>query len=273
MILEDIRYYRPESLKDAQAAYAEASGDGLTTHFVGGATEVTTLARDGLLSPGALIDITGIGDTRGIKRDGNDIWVGAAETLSDVADNTYVPLLAAAARRIADRSVRNTITLGGNIAGMLPYREAVLPVLALSGRFELCGPGGTRTVAATEAFDRRLRSKGDEFLVGVRIDAGAAEAAWFYDRAEKDARVDYPLVTSCVARLASELRFAIGGAFLAPVLCTCPVDDATPSTVLGKLEAIGKKFREDERGSTEYRRARTQLTIQTALDSLKKEPG
>ncbi len=270
MILEDVRYYQPETIREAVDAYREAAAEGLSVHYMGGGTEITTHARDGKLAPGALIDIKRIPEANGISRGSGVIRFGAAVTLTRIADSGDVPLLSATARRIADRTTRNSITLGGNIAGMLPYREAVLAFLIYGGTFEVTGPEGTRTAAARELFDRRVRLEDGEFIVALSIPESASTAPWYYTRRERDGRVDYPLVTFAAGLVRDAVAFAVAGAFLAPIAFSVPAAGVTRDVVVNELKALGLKYRTDMRGSAEYRRALTERACRDALDALGK---
>ncbi len=238
MIPYDIRVYQANTLADAREAWADAAAEGLKSYFMSGGTEVVTLARDGKQIPGALIDIKRIPEAQGIHTvadpvRGDTLRIGAAVPLSVLRDDERFGLFSRAAGGVADRTVRNMITLGGNIAGMLPYREAVLPFLLFDTTAEIAVPtaeaahaaggadagriGGIREAPLSEAFRNRLLLGEGEFLVALRIPASTLDSPWFYRRRTRDSRVDYPLVTLCAVRHEGSVRFSVSGAFNAPV--------------------------------------------------------
>lgn len=271
--------------------------------YYSGGTEIVTLARDGKLTPTALIDTKLIEQTRGISIGNRRLRIGAGTSLTDAVESNALPLLSKAAGRIADRTVRNSITIGGNIMGMLPYREAVLPFLVFDGDVEIAGPDGMRTVPIAEVFKYRMKLADGEFVVAFGVDESAVRAPIFYRRREKDPRVDYPLVTLAAAVVDGQIRFAVSGAFNGPIRsdeAEKVVNEAVggtrsessssrsasgdggsgrpggPSTEnLAAVseqaaDAFGTKFRSDFRGSPEYRRALLALSIQEMITELAK---
>ncbi|NBS48418.1 MAG: xanthine dehydrogenase family protein subunit M, partial [Betaproteobacteria bacterium] len=86
-----------------------------------------------LANPEKLIDLGGIAELSGIRKEGNAIVIGAMTRHADVANSAEVkaaiPALAALAGQIGDRQVRAMGTLGGSVANNDPaacYPSAVL---------------------------------------------------------------------------------------------------------------------------------------------------
>ena len=277
MIPNRVVQYYPETPQEAVAAHCEATAADLEVRYYGGGTEILTHARDGRIRVDALIDLKGIAGTLGIDAGGEKteagVRFGACEPLNAVASSAAFPLLSEAVSHIADRTVRNSITLGGNIAGRLPYREAVLPLLIAGARAELFGPDGARTVPLTDLFDKRLKTAEGEFLLALYLDAERADDPWSYRRRERDARVDYPLVTVCMTRTNGALRMSISGAYSAPLRSekaeAALNATGSPAERAGAaIEAIGAEIRDDIRGSREYRRAVRTLAIEEMIEEL-----
>ena len=179
MIPHDLVYYRPGSIDEALEAFSQAAVEGMEPAYFGGGTEVVTSIRDGRAAPRALIDLRGVLETQGIGEDGGEIRYGASVSLGTVCRDERFPLLARAASGVADHSVRNTITLGGNVVGRLPYRETVLPFLVAGGRAEIRGPAGGRMLPLERGFDRRLPLARGEILVALRVPRAGAMDPWF----------------------------------------------------------------------------------------------
>jgi len=118
---------RPTTLADAAkltAAGAQA--------LAGGQTLLASMKMR-LSSPDKLVDLSGIKELVGIKREGNAFVIGAMTRHADVADNAELkaalPALAEMAAHIGDRQVRAMGTLGGSVANNDPaacYPSAVL---------------------------------------------------------------------------------------------------------------------------------------------------
>lgn len=285
MIPFEIEYIRPTSAEDAAALYREVSDAGRTARYLSGGTELVTLARDGKLKYDVLIDLKRIPETT--VMDESTLTFGAALRLSELRDQTdavgATALVGRAAGGVADRTTRNSITLGGNVCGMLPYREALLPFLLLDGEATLEGPDGRRRVALAQLFDKRLKLKPGEFLVSLHLDERVKEMKGYYRRRTRDPRVDYPLVTLCMARDDAGYRLAVGGAFGPPVrnltveqalneaVAGTDTDEAAKTATTAAEQAVAsfaEAFRTDMRGSAEYRKALLEQSIREGLEML-----
>ena len=273
MIPRDLVYHRPETPAEAAAAYAAAREEGLKPYYLAGGTEITTFARRGLIDPGALIDIKSLPECRQLGREDRKLVFGAALTLNEIVGEGSFPLLAAAAK-IVDNTVRNRLTLGGNIAGMLPYRETVLPFLLTAAEARLFGPEGEREVPLAEVFSRRLKPGPGEFLVQLRVPEAEASLPWFRRRRVKQSRLDYPLLTLCVLRAGEGIRLAVAGAFDAPVRSReaeeivneagAPAADRAARAA----GAFGLRVRDDQRASAEYREELLRGALEEAIREL-----
>ena len=259
MIPFDLTYYRPESIDEAVSAFQEAQDAGLKPRFFSGGTELVTMARDNKVDARAFVDLKLVPECNGIVLEEDVYRVGACVTLNAAVEAQEWQLLVRACKGVADHTVRNTLTVGGNAAGMLPYREALLPFLVGNGSVRIAGPKGTRDVAVREIFDKRLKLGTGEFLVSLSVPRGAIEAEHFYVRHTKDSRVDYPLVTLCMLEVEGRTRAAFAGTAAYPV-ADDQVDDALNQS--GKPEeraeaaaaVVDKAIRSDMRASSEYRR-------------------
>lgn len=237
MIPFEFDFLRAETPEEAVAAWRTAADDKQTAVYFGGGTELITLARDGRQRFDLAIDYKAIPQTLVAGRSGDDYRFGSAVRLTELSDRHAFGLLGACSVGVADRTTRNSITLGGNICGMLPYREAVLPFLLLDARVQVASTDGMRWVELAEVFDMRLRLEPGELAVawsvagelvqalGPVTDAvvntssyGAVTGAgdggrWFYYRRTADARVDYPLATVVLAQIDGRVRVALSGAW------------------------------------------------------------
>lgn len=103
-----------------------------------------------------LVDIARVAELRGVERRDGALWVGAGtaqatvERSAEVASS--VPLLARATPLIGHFQIRNRGTVGGSLAHADPAAEYPAVALALEAGLEVLGPGGRRTVPATEFF-------------------------------------------------------------------------------------------------------------------------
>ena len=118
---------KPASLADAQKAAA-----GGAKPLAGGQTLLASMKLR-LSDPGKLVDLGGVKELAGIRKEGNALVIGAMTRHIDVANSAEVasaiPALTHLASHIGDKQVRAMGTLGGSVANNDPsacYPSAVL---------------------------------------------------------------------------------------------------------------------------------------------------
>ena len=103
---------------DPALAVATVAGDPDADYLAGGTTQVDLMLKDGILSPGRLVDITRL-PLQWITADAAAIRVGATTTMEELAaDPTVsgrVPFVRDALLRSASVQLRNMATIGGNL--------------------------------------------------------------------------------------------------------------------------------------------------------------
>ena len=166
----------PDRLDDALSALA---GDPGLTVLAGGTdlmVEVNYGHRrpDGVLSLRRLAELrgwhTGPGDADGP----GEVVLGAATTYTTLLGPelaALLPALAQAARTVGSPQIRNTGTIGGNLATASPAGDT-LPVLAAHGAsVELASTAGRRTVAVTDFLTgpKRTQLRPGELIVALRV--------------------------------------------------------------------------------------------------------
>ena len=273
MIAADIAYLRPETPEEAVDAWRRQE----SARYLAGGTEVTTAARrTAAYDLHACIDIKRIPETNVHEIRDDHLHLGAAVTLSDITDRDLFPLLSATCRGIADRTVRNRLTLGGNLAGMLPYREAALPLLIANATVQSITPGsdGTPPVRRErrlrEIFDRRLVLSPGELVLSFAVPVAAVKWPWHHRRKTRTGPVDYPLATTVLVRDNTKIRFAVAGAH--PYPFRSDAVDALLSKngtagIPAVMAAIGP-LRGDSRATAEYRVNLLQNMIRVSLEAL-----
>ncbi|HPJ56931.1 MAG TPA: FAD binding domain-containing protein [Kiritimatiellia bacterium] len=275
MIAADIVYLRPETAEEAVAAWTRHDG----ARYLAGGTEITTAARRGAAAHDlrAVIDIKRIPEASIHEICGDCFRLGAALNLSDIIDGEAFPLLNAVLRGIADHTVRNRLSLGGNLAGLLPYREAVLPLLLADASVLTLAPGkGEAPPVRSErrlrdVFDKRLLLAPGELVLSFCIPLDAPEWPWSHRRKTRTSAVDYPLVTTAAVRDADHrIRFALAGAHPFPFrsdAVDAALSEQGPDALPAVLETLGP-LRDDSRASADYRAHLLRTMIRAALEEL-----
>jgi xanthine dehydrogenase FAD-binding subunit len=88
-----------------------------------------------------LIDLSGIKDLQYIKEDDKNIYIGSMTTFSQIAENNliecYTYCLKKAANNVGSVQIRNSATIGGNIANASPAADSIPALLALDSNIKI----------------------------------------------------------------------------------------------------------------------------------------
>jgi carbon-monoxide dehydrogenase medium subunit len=172
VIPPEFDYLRPHSVDEAVTELGRAGED---AKVLAGGQSLLPLLRLRLAYPTALIDLGGVGELRGIRRDGDELVIGSMTThhtvLRDPLVAEHCPLLAQATGTVADPAVRHRGTLGGALSHADPAGDLPAVALALDAAFVIEGPDGRRTVPASEFFADYLETavRPGEILVEIRV--------------------------------------------------------------------------------------------------------
>ena len=147
----DFEYHKPTSVADAVKIL---SADPDARPISGGQTLLPAL-KHRLNKPTSLVDLSGISELRGVKREGDKITVGALTKHIEVQNSpeikSAIPALSYMATVIGDIQVRNRGTMGGSVSNNDPAADYPAAVLALD---------------ATLVTDKR-RIASDDFFQGM----------------------------------------------------------------------------------------------------------
>jgi len=117
-----IEYQKPKSVAEAAQALANSGGKALA-----GGQSLVAAMKLRLAQPGTVVDLGGIAELKGIRKEGNALVIGAltrhAEVVSSSVVKGAIPALCALAEGIGDRQVRNMGTIGGSIANNDPAAD------------------------------------------------------------------------------------------------------------------------------------------------------
>ncbi|MCZ2815648.1 FAD binding domain-containing protein [Modestobacter sp. VKM Ac-2984] len=172
MIPAPFAYTRPSTIEEALQAIADGGED---VKVLAGGQSLIPVMRLRLAAPETLVDLTRVAELRGVREDGDMLVIGAMTTHADVLTDPllaqYGQLIVQATETVADRQVRRRGTFGGALAHADPAGDLPAVALALDAEFVLAGPGGRRTVPATDFFVDYLTTALDEgeLLVEIRV--------------------------------------------------------------------------------------------------------
>jgi carbon-monoxide dehydrogenase medium subunit len=172
VIPAEFDYVKAGSVDEAVAALVAGGED---SKVLGGGQSLLPVLRLRLNAPSVLVDVSGVDEMRQVTDEGSSLLVGAAVTTHEVMHDglvtAHVPLLSQTAALVADPAIRHRGTFGGSCAHADPSGDMPSVAAALDAEFVVAGPGGRRTVAASDFFvDFFTTAVGlDEVLVAVRL--------------------------------------------------------------------------------------------------------
>jgi len=240
---------RAKTVADAVTALGKSGGRALA-----GGQSLVGAMKLRLSQPGTLVDLSGVSELRGIRKEGDALVIGAMTKHAEVAASATVkgaiPALASLAQGIGDRQVRNMGTLGGSIAHNDPAADWPAAVLGLGATVVT----NKRRIAADDFFKGMYETAlaGDEIITAVSFPIPKkAGYAKFPNPASR-----FALTGVFVAQTASGVRVAVTGAAPA-VFRSKPLEDALGKSFTIEAARAVKVDSEglsgDLHGSPEYR--------------------
>jgi CO/xanthine dehydrogenase FAD-binding subunit len=161
-------YLKPKTLDEAVSLLAASGGQ-----ILAGGTDFYPALGERL--PASLVvDITALGEIRGISIETGHVRIGGLTTWSEVI-RTPLPrcfdALKAAAREVGSVQIQNCGTVAGNLCNASPAADGVPPLLALDAEVELASAAGRRRMPLVEflAGNRKTLRRSDEILAAVLV--------------------------------------------------------------------------------------------------------
>ncbi|TWO68392.1 xanthine dehydrogenase family protein subunit M [Caenimonas sedimenti] len=197
-------FERPASTADA----VKLAGNGGAKLLAGGQTLLASMKLR-LANPEQLVDLGGIAELSGVRKDGNALVIGAMTRHAEVATNADVksalPALADLAGGIGDRQVRAMGTIGGSVANNDPSACYPAALLALGATVIT----NQRKIAADDFFQGMFTTalKDGELITGVSFPT-AKKAAYIKF---KQPASRFALIGVFVAQTDSGVRVAVTG--------------------------------------------------------------
>ena len=169
MIPAEFDYTAPESLQDAISALVDGGED---AKLLAGGHSLLPLMKLRLAAPSLLVDLRKVPGLHGVERQ-NGAWrIGAMTPHSVLEHSPDLGVTSMVAATIADPQVRHRGTIGGSLAHGDAASDLPAAMLVCEGTVTRQGPGGQRTVAASDLFQDYLETAvaADEVLTEIRID-------------------------------------------------------------------------------------------------------
>lgn len=279
MIPPAFDYHAPRSVGEALSLLGTLGSD---AKLLAGGHSLLPMMKLRFAQPAHLIDLNRIPALRGIREEGGDIVIGAmtveSELIASPLLRAKVPLLAEAAKLIADPQVRNRGTIGGDIAHGDPANDHPALAIALDSTLVLEGPRGQRGVKADSFFVGTYATAlaDDEILVAVRVPALPAGTGWAYEKLKRKSgdwataaaavvlRQAGGKVTHARIALTNVGATALRAADAEKALLGQPLSDATIAAAAKAAMAITDPAA-DLRGDVAYKTAMAGQMVQRAI--------
>lgn len=269
-------YLKPKSMAELFAA----AGEYAAPVFIAGGTDVFVDIRANTLKPSAVIDLKGIDELSGVERRGEDIFLGALTTITELEESGLVmehfPVFREVVRVFACYEIRNRATLGGNVARASPCADFPPVLMVLSATAIIVGPAGEREVALEDFFlgPRQTVLAPCEILKCFRLPAVKKRAK--YLRVGRGKGMDLSAVSVAVAldceHRPGEVKIALGAVAPTPIRAVCAEraiqgeprrTDLAIAEVVRDVRAIS-----DIRGAAEYRVEMVQCLLRQILSEI-----
>ena len=260
--------------------------------MLAGGHSLIPLMKLRIAAPTVLVDIGRIEALKGIAAGGDGLSIGALTTYAEIASSDLVkehaPLLAEAAGMVGDPAVRNRGTIGGNISHGDPASDPPTALKALGATFNVTGPGGERSIAASDFATGLLENalEEHEILTSVSVPSVPSGSGSAYVKfphpASRYAVVAAAAIVTVEGGRCSSASVVVGGVEATPVRASS-VEQALVGSDLsdGALDTAAASVADDLGGdpmsdifaSAEYRRAMAEVYVRRALGTAASRAG
>jgi aerobic carbon-monoxide dehydrogenase medium subunit len=279
MIPGPFNYHRPATVADAINLLTTLGDD---ARPLAGGHSLVPMMKLRLATPEHLIDLHGIDGLKGIRREGNNIVIGAMTTQHDLLASDEIaqslPILHETALLIADPQVRYRGTIGGNVANGDPGNDMPALMMTLGASYRLEGGSGVRNLPASEFYQGAYFTalEPGEILTSISVPAAAAGHGYAYEKLKRKIG-DYATaaaavvltmaggkVTSCTIGLTNLHETPLLATDAAKAVIGTSLDEATLKKAAAAAVAIMAPA-SDARGPAEYRKHVGGIMVTRAL--------
>lgn len=188
MIPAGFSYHRANSLGEAFALSAEHGED---AKYMSGGHSLLPMMKLRFATPQHIIDISKIDGLSYIKEEDGQLKIGALTTQAEIEHSKLIlekyPIFTDAAKLIADPSVRNIGTIGGNIAHGDAANDQPSLMMAMEAMLVVEGPDGRRTIPIADFFHGFYMTalEPSEILVEIQVPEAKQNAGGAYYKMER----------------------------------------------------------------------------------------
>ncbi|HAJ31873.1 MAG TPA: xanthine dehydrogenase family protein subunit M [Candidatus Atribacteria bacterium] len=170
--MNQFKYISPKTIEEVLGILKQEKSEAC---IVAGCSNVLPYIKDKKLPAKLLLDISSIEELNYIKKSKGEIYIGAGTTISDLINSKIIReecnILYQAAEQFADPTVRNSATIGGNLADASPAADMAPPLLVLDAVLEVESMDGKREISLKDFFigPRKTVLHDDEMITSIKI--------------------------------------------------------------------------------------------------------
>lgn len=279
MTIRSFELLQPRSVDEAIKLLAKHGDD---ARPIGGGTTLIILMKQRALHYPYLVDLQSVSGLDQISRESDGVRIGALATHRSVELSPPIrqsfPVVAEAFSKIGNVRVRQTASVGGNLAHADYRLDPPPPLLVLGAVVNALGPNGSRSIPIKDFFRGLYETalEPGELIVDVKIPFMPPDSKAVYLRYSSLSGNDWPCLG--VAALAirqdgrfQELRLALGGVAATPLLIEgldLVKDQSVDDSVMDKLlDVVDEQISpsSDLRGSEWYKRKMVRVFVKKAI--------
>jgi len=172
MHIPTLKLHEAASFEDATALLSQYSPD---VRLLAGGTDVLIDLKTNGIGVGHLVTLSQIKSMQGISEEGGGLRIGALTTITEIDDSPLIggayEILRDAAAQMATLQVRNTATIGGNVAGANPCADLPPVLMVLDAVAVIVSADGQRNVPVRELITgpRETILERNEFLAAILV--------------------------------------------------------------------------------------------------------
>ncbi|GAB4279421.1 MAG: xanthine dehydrogenase family protein subunit M [Candidatus Rifleibacteriota bacterium] len=150
--MSNIKFLKPKSISEACKMLADEKD----SMIIAGGTDLIVKLRNGLFPElKAFVDISSL-PLNEIRQDNGNLIIGSGCTMNMIVENPVIsknfPALCKAARTVGALQIRNSATIGGNIANASPAGDTIPALMSLGAKIKIAGPDSSREVSIDDFF-------------------------------------------------------------------------------------------------------------------------
>ncbi len=212
MIGFNFDFYECFTPEEAIMVYSRLAYNNKKVFYFNGGTELLTFADRCTISFDAVVGIGKIPELNIFDIKGSKLYIGAANTLSYLGDDTFdYPLLSETCNNVADQTARNQITIGGNLCSQLIYRNGILPFMLDNASVVVGNTDGIQVLPFDKVYDNGLRIKKGDLVIQFIVDINELCKPFYTQKIRKIGSFGYPALALAVVNDNGYLKAAFSG--------------------------------------------------------------